>query len=288
MNQIELDPYEILEVDYDASLNTIRQAFKKLVLKHHPDRGGNSHNFHIIKGAYAYIYKELKEQERLQQREEQTYDEYKEQRNNHIIEDRQEIETEENFQPIVSSKNFNVNDFNNLYSQYRVESITDHGYGDTMMSRTQTRLKDDALRNNKVREFEKRKLVIYEEPESMMSTDNFDNLGGDKPNDYTSGFNINDTKKKISFTDYMRAHSECEQITSNTPNVRNTDFKSVDDLIQTRGNISFQMSKEDFEKQQLREKKKLYKEKMRKLRLHQKEQEIEKKFNARKAFIKYT
>ena len=34
------------------------------------------------------------EQERLEQREEQTYDEYKEQRNNHITEDRQEIETE--------------------------------------------------------------------------------------------------------------------------------------------------------------------------------------------------
>ena len=30
MNQIELDPYEILEVDYDASLTTIREAFKKL------------------------------------------------------------------------------------------------------------------------------------------------------------------------------------------------------------------------------------------------------------------
>ena len=29
--QIELDPYEILQVNYDASLNEIREAFKKLV-----------------------------------------------------------------------------------------------------------------------------------------------------------------------------------------------------------------------------------------------------------------
>ena len=42
----------------------------------------------------------------------------------------------------------------------------------------------------------------------------------------------------------MRAHSECEQISSNTVNVRNTDFKSVDDLIQTRGNISHVMTRE--------------------------------------------
>jgi curved DNA-binding protein CbpA len=288
MNQIELDPYEILEVDYDASLNTIRQAFKKLVLKHHPDRGGNPQNFHIIKGAYAYIFKELKKQESLQQREEQTYNEYEEQRNNQIVEDKQEIETEEKFQPIVSSKNFNVDNFNNLYSRYRVESITDHGYGTTMMGKAQARLKDDALRNNKVQEFGKRELIIYEEPQSMMSTHNFDNLGGDKPSDYTSGFNINDTKKKISFTDYMRAHSECEQISSSTANVRNTDFKSVDDLIQTRGNISREMSKEDLQKENLRKKKNLYEEKMRRLRLHQKEEEIEKKYNARQSFIRYT
>ena len=45
---------------------------------------------------------------------------------------------------------------------------------------------------------------------------------------------------------------------------------------------------EDLQKQKLREKKKLYEEKMRRLRLHQKEEEIEKKFNARKQFIKYT
>ena len=72
------------------------------------------------------------------------------------------------------------------------------------MGRNEARLKDDALRNNKVQEFEKRKLVIYEEPQSMMSTHSFDNLGGDKPNDYTSGFNINDTKKKISFTKKLK------------------------------------------------------------------------------------
>ena len=63
--QIELDPYEILQVNYDASLNEIREAFKKLVLIHHPDRGGNPRSFQIIKGSYSYIYQELKKQEKL-------------------------------------------------------------------------------------------------------------------------------------------------------------------------------------------------------------------------------
>jgi len=289
MQQIELDPYEILEVDYDASLNTIREAFKKLVIIHHPDRGGNPKNFQIIKGAYSYIFKELKKQENLQQREKQTYENYQKQRSQQINQDKKEIETEteERFQPIVNSKNFDVNSFNTLYSRYRIESSTDHGYGNVMIDKMQTRLTDDALQNTKVSNFEKRKLIIFEEPESMTSTQNFDNLGEDKSNDYTSGFNINDKKQNISFTDYMRAYSECDQISSNTENVRNTDFKSVDELIQNRSNISYKMSNEDIQKEQLRGKKKLYEEKMRRLRLHQKEQEIENKFNESQSFIRY-
>ena len=47
-SQVELDPYEVLGVDYEAELPEIREAFKKLVLKHHPDRGGNARSFQLI------------------------------------------------------------------------------------------------------------------------------------------------------------------------------------------------------------------------------------------------
>ena len=285
--QIELDPYEILQVNYDASLYEIREAFKKLVLIHHPDRGGNQNSFHIIKGAYAYIYQELKKQEKLENKKKQTYNNYKYQREEETEQYQEELQEEQNNQPLVSSKNFSVSGFNKLFDNYRVEDINDHGYGQTMISNGQTRLKDDSLKNSNIQNFQKRSLMIYEKPESMASTDNYDVLGGETVSDYTSGFNINDKKKKIAYTDYMRAHSEAEQISSNTENVRQDDYNSMDQLIRGRSNVSHEMSEQDKQKETLRKKKELYKEKMRLLRMHEKEQEIVKKHNQRQTFIRY-
>ena len=39
----ERTPYEILGVDEDADLETIKQAFRKLVMQCHPDRAGGLH-----------------------------------------------------------------------------------------------------------------------------------------------------------------------------------------------------------------------------------------------------
>lgn len=36
------NPYEVLGVDKDCCLNTIKKAYRKLSLQYHPDRNGNS------------------------------------------------------------------------------------------------------------------------------------------------------------------------------------------------------------------------------------------------------
>jgi len=286
-SQLELDPYEVLGVEYDASLLEIRESFKKLVLKHHPDRGGNPQSFHIIKGAYSYIYKELKKEESLQKKEERTLETYRKQRQQQTQQHEEEVKQEQMNQPIVNTKNFNVNSFNKLYQTYRVEDVDDHGYGTYMEKNGQIRSEDiSSIQNARLKQFDSRRLVIYEEPQSMIPTDSFDTIGKEKVTDFTSGFNINDKKKKIAYTDYMRAHSECEQISHNTPNVRQGDYKNVDELMQQRGNVSHEMSEQDIINLQLLEKEKLRKEKLRRLRKYQKEQEIEAKFKQRQQFIR--
>ena len=85
----------------------------------------------------------------------------------------------------------------------------------------------------------------------------------------------------------MRAHSEIEQISSNTDNVRQDNCNDMDELIRRRSNVSHEMSEQDKQKEALRKKKELYKEKTRKLRLHEKEQEIMKKHSQRQSFIRY-
>jgi len=47
--------YEILEINDDATSDVIRQSYKKLVLKHHPDKGGDIKTFQKIQEAYECL-----------------------------------------------------------------------------------------------------------------------------------------------------------------------------------------------------------------------------------------
>ena len=49
------DLYEILELTKEASEDDIKKAYKKLAMKHHPDKGGNAENFKKINEAFKIL-----------------------------------------------------------------------------------------------------------------------------------------------------------------------------------------------------------------------------------------
>ena len=51
----EYDPFAILNVNQDASINEIRQVYHELSKIHHPDRGGDSEKFKEIAQAYKTL-----------------------------------------------------------------------------------------------------------------------------------------------------------------------------------------------------------------------------------------
>ena len=50
-----MNPYEVLGVKQGASEAEAKKAFKKLAMKHHPDRGGDEKKFQEVKEAYERI-----------------------------------------------------------------------------------------------------------------------------------------------------------------------------------------------------------------------------------------
>jgi len=52
--------YEVLGVEKDADPKTIKKAYRKLCLKHHPDKGGDEHTFKEVNAAYEIISDEKK------------------------------------------------------------------------------------------------------------------------------------------------------------------------------------------------------------------------------------
>ena len=51
----KIDYYKILEVNKQSSLEQIKKAYKKLAVKHHPDKGGNPEYFKNISEAYQVL-----------------------------------------------------------------------------------------------------------------------------------------------------------------------------------------------------------------------------------------
>lgn len=47
--------YEILQIPSDATDAIIKKSFKQLILKHHPDKGGDTDKFHALKDAYETL-----------------------------------------------------------------------------------------------------------------------------------------------------------------------------------------------------------------------------------------
>ena len=59
----DLNPYTVLNVSKTASNDEIKRSYKKLILKHHPDKGGKVESFINVKNAYDILSDENKRQQ---------------------------------------------------------------------------------------------------------------------------------------------------------------------------------------------------------------------------------
>ena len=50
-----MNPYEELGLNYNASDSEIKKAYRKLAVKHHPDKGGDEDKFKKISNAYEIL-----------------------------------------------------------------------------------------------------------------------------------------------------------------------------------------------------------------------------------------
>ena len=57
MKQTNSNPWDVLNIATSSSQEEIKQAFKKLAMKHHPDRGGRSVEFNRVVLAYEQLRK---------------------------------------------------------------------------------------------------------------------------------------------------------------------------------------------------------------------------------------
>ena len=259
------DPYKILQVNYTDDLKTIRDAFKKQALIHHPDRRGNKDTFDLCTRAYRDIYKFKQHQQKQLSKETRSLGEMQKSRgekySNTTLDKGQQKDLERNF--------------NRIFDNVRVERPNDIGYGHIMADSKGLSRTDNPELKQKDR-FSKRQLVVFEEPQPLSTLkDNYEVLGEHKLKDFSKSHSGSSSQ----YTDYIVAHSEQDSI-DNMKNVRETSYKSIDELQQARGRITYKLSPQDEQKHNMKVQREKEMEERRQMLFYKHKEDVSKKFNS--------
>ena len=241
-----MDPYKVLNVSRNCSIEQLRDAFKKVAIKVHPDKGGNQELFNIVVESYKVIFQKLKGQSgdrdfnELKQESQREFTTMKKTKHVSFKLD----DDKEGFQ-----KKFNkVFDDNRFY-----DSTVDEGYGHMMREHSATREDIDIKKKvNNFKDFNSafddqevlnKDMVVYKEPEALMLSKSlsYNELGVDRIDDYSS-----DTTKAstLGYCDYMKAHTTNKLVDKRYLKEHET-YKNMNDIEQKREAQSFSLSDED-------------------------------------------
>jgi curved DNA-binding protein CbpA len=116
MNGIDIDPYKILGIPNDSTLEQVKEAYRILARKHHPDKGGNADTFKIMKTAFKIIVDNIKKGVPIPKTQVSTFNELKDGSTNFQV--TKQLEPHEFFghaKPINVNKEFNANAFNQKF-----------------------------------------------------------------------------------------------------------------------------------------------------------------------------
>lgn len=217
MYQIEEDninPYEILEISKTATLNEMKQAYKRKAKVYHPDRlGGNTKQFQLITKAFMILLEKYKKEQADKQ-----FQTLKEE--SRIGLEKQQNESKRNVKfkkTNMTGNNFNPKKFNKIYDENRLYNPNDEGYKDWMDNSDYESLKVPKLDKNSYnaqnfnQQFQNHKkqfskeIIKREEPKALPSLRvNCAELGQGTVSDFSG----RDSRGKMEYTDYRKAHSE--------------------------------------------------------------------------------
>lgn len=234
INYSLLNPYEVLEVNKNFTWDELKEAYRHTALLTHPDKeDGNMIVFNFVTECFKILAEEYKSRN-----QNKTFLELKQQFKNSKNND-----YDEKLPPPIMGENFN-DKFNKTFEMCKLEDDElDFGYGDIMSESSKVR--EDFSQSNL---FDKKKfdtqsfnsiftkytpppskeLTKYKEPEPMVlaKTMNYTEIGGKRPDDYSSSVEKS-SKNNLIYSDYKIAYSNTRLVDENSINIK--DFKNVED-----------------------------------------------------------
>ena len=267
-----LNPYEVLEINKKFTWEELKIAYRQTALLTHPDKeGGNKLIFDFVTQCFKSLADEYKSREsnksfiELKKQAKEYYD-------NEIKYDEEKATV-----PITGS-NFNEK-FNKKFEMCKIDNEEDDfGYGDLMIDSSNNRddipdpknlfqtQKFDNNSFNKI--FIKHtlppppsQLIKYKDPEPLVlaKTMNYTEIGGKRPDDYSSSVEKN-SKNNLIYTDYKIAYTNTRLVDDEAFSIKN--FKNLEEY-EAHRNSKFkkgltEKEKKYFELKKIKEEKEEY------------------------------
>ena len=266
-----IDPYELFNLTKNFTLDELKSSYKKLALVTHPDKpNGSPEKFQLVTKTYL----SLLEKYNISQADKQ----YLDLRNS----SRDYISNQsKTFNP--ESKDFDIDLFNKIYNENKLEDANDHGYEEWCLDNQydSDEIKQSSLFSNKFNldvfnnTFQNQKstkdVVIYREPESLVSSKmNFSEIAEENITDYGG------KSKNLDFTDYKQAYTTCSKINPGRINRKN--YNNLTELKNDRSKVSYILSESEAKNQHLNKLKQEQQELYRRELIKKKDEQIFKQY----------
>lgn len=141
----DINPYQILGIPTNSTIDAVKEAYRQLATKHHPDKGGNPETFKIVKLAFKMIVDNIKKGIQIPQNSSSTYTEMKEASQNYQP---TKYQSPQEFfgrdQPIDPNREFDRNTFNQKFMQ-NVKNDDDYVLSKTTEDYREKRTKEQLL-----------------------------------------------------------------------------------------------------------------------------------------------
>jgi curved DNA-binding protein CbpA len=255
MDSSGVNPFKVLNIGKHFTLDQLREQYKKIALKVHPDKGGSNELFQLVTLCYKKLLKYH------QRRIEKDYAELKTEFQQFTEEQRGQVNPDltafveraptaatataaperQRATDTNNGESFN-NKFNRLFEETRLENPMDGGYGHLMEKSNGSRedISIPRMRGNYNEEkfnkaFERqtinntnREVVSYKPPEPLLMAKKlaFTELGVDQVDDFSGQ---NNSLKQLNYSDYMKAHSTSKLIDPRMVRQR-AEYRNVEEL----------------------------------------------------------
>jgi curved DNA-binding protein CbpA len=247
-----MDPYKILEVPKNFTMQQLKDNYKRIALNVHPDKGGSEQLFLLV----TKCYKKLKEEYDRRMGNKDFHElkaDYKKSQSQLRRPASSKYGHETDAGTSMGTK-FDLDKFNKIFSEHKLNDAYDKGYQDWMTEETVPQQQSVNMGksfnlNNFNKNFEtaqvdtRNKFIVkYREPEALVTTKKigYTELGSENVDDF-SGDNM--SKKSLNFMDYKVAHSTSRIVDPTIANKVKT-YRNVEELERARGGISYHMDQE--------------------------------------------